>query len=167
MTSTANKTFGLRAYRLENNATIGLSVREFITRFPEYGIVDVHRSDESIGADPAIQLQAGDVITLGGTRTGLTTNIGLIGPEVDDARALAVPLDHAEILVTEKAVIGKKLKEFRGLDLAGQMQLTRIQRGGVPLPAGPETTLQRRDVLFVTGLSSAVQRAGKLFGVIA
>jgi putative transport protein len=69
--------------------------------------------------------------------------------------------------VTEKAVIGKKLKEFRGLDLAGQLQLTRIQRGGVPLPAGPETTLQRRDVLFVTGLSSAVQRAGELFGVIA
>ena len=164
---TANKVFGLRAYRLENSATVGLSVREFIARFPEYRIVDVHRNDESIGADPAIQLLAGDVITLGGTRTGLTTNIGLIGPEVDHAKALAVALDHAEILVTEKAVIGKKLKEFRGLDLAGQLQLTRIQRGGVPLPAGPETTLQRRDVLFVTGLSSAVQRAGELFGVIA
>ena len=164
---TANKTFGLRAYRLENPATIGLSISEFIARYPEYRIVDVRRRDESIGADPAIQLQAGDVITLGGTRTGLTTNIGLIGPEVDDARTLAVPLDHAEILVTEKAVIGKKLKEFRGLDLAGQLQLTRIQRGGVPLPVGPETRLQRRDVLFVTGLSSAVQRAGELFGVIA
>lgn len=164
---TANKAFGLRAYRLENPATISLSIREFITRFPEYRIVDVHRSDESIGADPEIRLQAGDVIALGSTRTGLTSNIGLIGPEVDDAKALAVPLDQAEILVTEKTVIGKKLKEFRGLDLAGQLQLTRIQRGGVPLPAGPETRLQRRDVLFVTGLSGAVQRAGELFGVIA
>ncbi|WCM53258.1 transporter [Pseudomonas sp. WJP1] len=164
---TANKAFGLRAYRLENPATIGLSIREFIARFPEYRIVDVHRSDESIGADPETRLQAGDVISLGSTRTGLTSNIGLIGPEVDDAKALAVPLDHAEILVTEKTVIGKQLKEFRGLDLAGQLQLTRLQRGGVPLPVGPETRLQRRDVLFVTGLSAAVQRAGELFGVIA
>lgn len=164
---TANKAFGLRAYRLENPATIGLSIREFIARFPEYRIVDVHRSEESIGADPEIRLQSGDVIALGSTRTGLTSNIGLIGPEVDDAKALAVPLDHAEILVTEKTVIGKQLKEFRGMDLAGQLQLTRLQRGGVPLPVGPETRLQRRDVLFVTGLSGAVQRAGELFGVIA
>lgn len=164
---TADKAFGLRAYRLENRTTAGLNIREFLARFPEYRIVNVHHGDESIGADPDIQLQLGDVITLGSTRTGLTTNIGLIGPEVDDAKALAVPLDHAEILVTEKAVIGKPLKEFRGLDLAGQLQLTRIQRGGVPLPVGPETRLQRRDVLFVTGLSSAVQRAGELFGVIA
>lgn len=164
---TANKAFGLRAYRLENPSTIGLSIREFIAQFPEYRIVDVHRSGESIGADPEIRLQSGDVIALGSTRTGLTSNIGLIGPEVDDAKALAVALDHAEILVTENAVIGKTLKEFRGLDLAGQLQLTRIQRGGVPLPAGPETRLQRRDVLFVTGLSGAVQRAGDLFGVIA
>ena len=164
---TANKSFALRAYRLENPATFGFSIREFIARFPEYRIVNVHRSEESIGADPDIRLQSGDVIVLGSTRTGLTSNIGLIGPEVDDAKALGVALDHAEILVTEKAVIGKTLKEFRGLDLAGQLQLTRIQRGGVPLPAGPETRLQRRDVLFVTGLSSAVQRAGELFGVIA
>ncbi|MGE8150200.1 aspartate:alanine exchanger family transporter [Pseudomonas vancouverensis] len=164
---TSNASFGLRAYRLENPATIGLSIREFIARYLEYRIVNVHRGDESIGADPEIRLQAGDVIALGGTRAGLTSNIGLIGPEVDNAKALAVPLDHAQILVTEKSVIGKKLKEFRGLDLAGQLQLTRIQRGGVPMPVGPETALQRRDVLFVTGLASAVQRAGELFGVIA
>jgi putative transport protein len=159
--------FGLRAYRLENPATIGLTIREFLARFPEYRIVNVRHGDESIGADPDIELQSGDVIALGGTHTDLTANMGLIGPEVDDAKALGITLDQAQILVTDKAVIGKRLKEFRSLDLAGQLQLTRLERGGVPLPTGPETRLQRRDVLFVTGLSGAVQRAGELFGVIA
>ncbi|WP_160107037.1 aspartate:alanine exchanger family transporter [Pseudomonas izuensis] len=159
--------FGLRAYRLDNPETAGLTIQEFRGRFPEYRIVNVRRGDDSIGADSLIQLQPGDVIALGGTHKDLTANIGVIGPEVDDPKALGVVLDQAEILVTEKAVIGRKLKEFRGENLAGQLQLTRLERGGVPLPVGPETQLQRRDVLFVTGLTSAVQQAGERFGLIA
>jgi putative transport protein len=159
--------FGLRAYRLENPATAGLTINDFRARFPEYRVVNVCRGDESIGADPLTELQLGDVIALGGSHKDLTANIGVIGPEVHDPKALGVQLDQAEILVTEKAVIGRKLLEFRGESLAGQLQLTRLERGGVPLPIGPETQLQRRDVLFVTGLTSAVQQAGKLFGVIA
>ena len=43
--------------------------------------------------------------------------MGLLGPEVADAKALAIPLDQAEILVTEKSVEGKEFKEFRQEDL--------------------------------------------------
>ncbi len=39
--------------------------------------------------------------------------MGLIGPEVADQRALNIPLDQAEILVTNKEVIGKELVKFR------------------------------------------------------
>lgn len=159
--------FGLRAYRLDNRDTAGLTIHDFRSRYPEYRIINVRRGDESMGADPLIKLQLGDVIGLGGSNRDLTANIGLIGPEVDDPQTLGVQLDQAEILVTEKTVIGKRLKDFHGQSVAGQLQLTRFERGGVPLPVGPETRLQRRDVLFVTGLSSAVQRAGEVFGVIA
>jgi putative transport protein len=159
--------FGLRAYRLDNPSTANLSVHDFRAKYPEYRIINVRRGDVMMGADPTLRLLSGDVIALGGTRSSLTDHMGLIGPEVDDVKVLNIPLDQAEILVTEKTVIGKKLKDFRNHDLAGQLQLTAIERGGAPLPVGPEIELQRRDVLFVTGLSSAVQQAGHVFGMIA
>jgi len=37
----------------------------------------------------------------------------------------------------------------------------------VPIPVGLETKLQKRDVLFVVGLKSAVQRAAEMMGIIA
>ena len=40
------------------------------------------------------------------------------------------------------------------------MQVVRIERGGVPIPVGADTKLQRIDVLFVAGLKSAVDKAG-------
>lgn len=159
--------FGLRAYTLENPQTANQTIHDFRSKYPEYRIINVRRGAQVLGADPLLRLEMGDVIALGGSRASLTDHMGLIGTEVDDAKALGIPLDQAEILVTEKAVIGKQYKAFRDHDIAGQLQVTAVERGGVPLPVGSETELQRRDVLFVTGLSSAVQQAGHLFGRIA
>ena len=58
-------------------------------------------------------LQKGDVIALGGRLEAMTANMGLIGPEVPDSKALNIPLDQAEILVTNKEMVGKELKELR------------------------------------------------------
>ena len=55
-------------------------------------------------------LQKGDVIALGGTTENLTDKMGLIGPEVADAKALSIPLDQAEILVTNKEYVGRTLR---------------------------------------------------------
>lgn len=159
--------FGLRAYRLENPATVGLSVHDFRQKNPEYRVGRVRRGEEILDATPDLVFQKGDIIALGGKLDSLTDKMGLVGPEVPDAAVLSMPLDQAEILVTNKEVVGKKLIDFRSSDLAGQIQLGRIERSGVPLPIGTETTLQRRDVLFVAGVKSAVDRAGEIFGRIA
>ena len=49
---------------------------------------------------------------------------------------------------------GKELKEFRNAEFAGQIALHHIERGGVPIPFGLDTKLQRFDVLFVGGVKS-------------
>jgi putative transport protein len=64
-------------------------------------------------------------------------------------------------------VVGKALKEFRDTEVAGHIQVTRMERGGVPFPVGPETKLERRDVLFVAGLKSATTKVGEMLGAIA
>ena len=158
---------GLRAYRLENKQTAGKSIAQFRQTYPQYRIVNIVRGEEALGASPDLVMQAGDVIALGGRLEDLTANMGLLGPEVHDVKALAIPLDQAEILVTQKGVVGKELKEFRHEDFAGQLQVYRMERGGAPFPVGAETKLQRFDVIFVAGLRSAVEKLAAVLGRIA
>ena len=159
--------FGLRAYRLENATTAGQTIESFRKTNPEYRIANVVRDDEPLGADPSLILQRGDVVALGGRIEALTDKIGLIGPEVADQRALNVPLDQAEIIVTNKDVVGRELVSFRDEPFAGQLQVGKYERGGVPFPAGLNTQLQRLDIISVVGLKSAVQELANKFGRIA
>jgi putative transport protein len=164
---TGYRPFGLRAYRLENAKWVGRSIQDFRRENPEYRILNVRRGQDLLGADPGLAFAAGDVIALGGKRDALTSKMGIIGPEVDDPPALNIPLDQAEILVTNKEFVGRELKEFRHTEVAGQLQLTRMERGGVPYPASPDTRLERMDVLFVAGLKEAVSKLGEMLGAIA
>jgi putative transport protein len=158
---------GLRAYRLENPATAGKTIEAFRQVNAEYRVINVVRGGEALGADPSIVLQRGDVIALGGRIESLTDKMGLIGPEVPDQKALNIPLDQAEILVTNKDVVGRELETFRNSPIAGQVQLVKMERGGVPFPAGLKTKLQRMDILTIAGLKGAVDEAGRMLGRIA
>ena len=159
--------FGLRAYRLENAATAGQTIAGFRKTHPEYRIVNVVRGDEELGADPSLTLKLGDVIALGGRIEALTDKMGLIGPEIAHQRALNIPLDQAEIIVTNKDVVGRELVSFRNEPFAGQLQIGKYERGGVPFPAGLKTELQTLDIISVVGLKGAVQELANKFGRIA
>jgi putative transport protein len=158
---------GLRAYRLENKQTAGKTIAGFRKEHPEYRVLNIVRGGEALGASAELTLQVGDVVALGGRLEDLTAKMGLLGPEVPDAKALAIPLDQAEILVTDKSLEGHALKEFRHEEFAGQIQLLRMERGGVPIPMGADTQLQRFDVLFVAGLRNAVEKVAARLGKVA
>jgi len=158
---------GLRAYRLENKQTAGKTIAGFRKEHPEYRILNIVRGGEALGASADLTMQVGDVVALGGRLEDLTAKMGLLGPEVADTKALAIPLDQAEILVTDKSQEGRALKEFRHEEFAGQIQLLRMERGGVPIPMGADTQLKRFDVLFVAGLRSAVEKVAARLGKVA
>jgi putative transport protein len=169
----------LRAYQLTNKQLAGSTVRRFLEKYPQYKIVNVRRpaspsqvsapapAGEQLGAPDDLVLQLGDVIALGGRLDSITENMGLIGPEVADEKALNIALDQAEVLVTNKEIEGKTLGDFRTADFAGQIGVQRIERGGVPIPLGLNLKLQRFDVLFVTGVKSAVQSLAAMMGKVA
>jgi putative transport protein len=52
-------------------------------------------------------------------------------------------------------------------EFAGQVQVTRLERSGVPIPLGLDTKLQKLDVIFLVGLKSAVDKAAAVFGKVA
>ena len=122
---------------------------------------------EKMGAADDLAFRPGDIITLGGRLQQMTDNLGLIGPEVADQAALAVPLDSAEILVTNKAIVGKEIIAFKDADFVGQVAIHHIERGGVPIPLGIKTKLQRFDVLFVAGMKAGVEKLAAVAGRIA
>jgi putative transport protein len=164
---TGYRPLALRAYRLTNDAVIGKSVGQFLKANPQYKVVNVGRGDERLGAPDDLVLQKGDVIALGGRLEAMTSNMGLVGPEVADSKVLNVPVDQAEILVTNKAMEGKELQEFRNTEFAGQVALHHIERGGVTIPMGLNTKLERFDVLFVAGMKSAVDKFAAMMGRVA
>lgn len=164
---TGYQPYGLRAYQLENPELSGKSIDSFLTQYPDYRIGNVKRGEELLGADRNLVLQEGDIIALGGSNRALTEHVGVIGPEVDDFDVLKISLDQAEIVVTQKEAVGKALKEYSSSPIAGQVQLTRIERAGSPIPIGTETKLERFDVLFLTGLKPAVAKAGEMLGRVA
>ncbi|HTX55072.1 MAG TPA: TrkA C-terminal domain-containing protein [Candidatus Baltobacteraceae bacterium] len=158
---------GLRAYRLENKQTAGKSIAAFRREHPEYRVLNIVRGEEALGASSDLVMQLGDVIALGGRLEDLTAKMGLLGPEVAHTKALSIPLDQAEILVTNKDVEGRALVEFRHEEFAGQLQLVKMERGGVPFTPGTDTKLQKLDVLFVVGLRSAVEKLVAELGKVA
>lgn len=164
---TGYRPFDVRAYVIENEQIIGRSIEQFRQQFPMYHIINILRDKVLMGADSKLILQKNDVVAVGARLSDLTANMGLLGQEIADPAALNIALDLAEILVTHKAILGKALKEFNQSEIAGQIQLTRIERAGVPIPIGLETKLQYLDVLYIAGLKTAVNKAALVFGRIA
>jgi putative transport protein len=154
----------LRAYRLENVKWQGRTVQNLLREHPEYRVVNIVRDGVALGAKQDEPLRLGDIIALGGRRETMTEKMGLIGPEVSDRVALDVTLDRAEILVTNKEMLKKTREEWRALPGVDQIQVTGLERSGVPIPIGKDTTLQRMDIVTVVGLKDAVSRVGDAFG---
>jgi putative transport protein len=96
----------------------------------------------------------------------MTEKMGLIGPEVSDRTALDLPLDRAEILVTNSEVLKKTREEWRALPGVDQIQVVGLERSGVPIPIGKDTKLQRMDLVSVVGVKTAVNAVGAAFGRI-
>jgi len=157
-------TGGLRAYRLENKTWIGKTIGELLRAHPEYRVVNVVRDGNPLQVSPELKLAANDIIALGGRRELMTEKMGLIGQEVSDKTALDIPLDAAEIVVTNKDMLKLSQAELRALPDVDQIQLVKLERGGVNIPIGTNTKLQRMDILSVVGLKDAVSRVGSLFG---
>lgn len=156
----------IRAYRVENRALAGKTIGAFLKENPEYRIVNVVRCGSRPKLCDDLAFQIGDVVALGGRRVAMTEKMGLIGPEVSDKAALDIPLDTAEILVTNREALKLTQQEMRQLPDVNQLQVIKLERGGVQLPIGGDTKLQRMDIVTVVGLKDAVNRVGSYFGRI-
>jgi len=164
--ASAYRTFGVRAYRVTNekfvNKTVGelealpKDVRVFITRVRHEGLI--------VEAEPATVIHQGDVVAVM-TRTEIHTTRGTeIGPEVDDKVLVDFPAELLDVVITNKTLAGKTLRELAAIEFARGVFLQKLLRAGEPMPFHPETRVDRGDVMSILGARRDVERAAAELG---
>ncbi|MCC6869710.1 MAG: aspartate-alanine antiporter [Burkholderiales bacterium] len=167
--ASAWRPFELRAYRVREDGTlVGRSVAEIESLVPGARIFveRIRRADSILEAEAGMTVAAGDVLAVSGRREVFTDLIGRAGAtEVDDREVLDVPVTACGVFVTRAAIAGKTVAEIARTDapLRGVF-LRGITRGGHALPVAPGTTIERGDVVHLSGRTPAVLRAAESIG---
>jgi putative transport protein len=161
--------FELRAYRVAENGRIaGRSVSEIEKMLPDTRIFmeRIRRGEHMLEPTADTRIEVGDVVALAARREVLTEIIGPGGAfEVDDRVTLDVPMATYDVFVTSKAVVGKTIAGIAASDLSLRSVFLRaIMRTGQDIPVAPGTTVERGDVVRLTGPEHAVVRAANEIG---
>jgi putative transport protein len=162
----ALQTFAVRAYRVTNERLLNRTVaaletlpvgqRVFISR--------IRRDDAIVEPRQDMVIRPGDVVAVM-TRTGLLMARGAeIGTEVHDTELLDFPVEVLDVVVTNRAMAGKTLKELAVLESARGVFLRKLVRLGQEMPFTHETRLDRGDVLSLIGAKPDVERVAKVLG---
>ena len=158
--------FGARAYRATNAGLLNQTVAslEALPVDQRVFIARIRRDGAILEASPETILRPEDIVAVT-TRTEQLAKAGaLIGSEVHDPELLDFPVEVLDVVVTNKAMAGKTLREVAALESSRGVFLRKLVRVGEPMPFTAETRLDRGDVLNVIGAKPQVERAVQEFG---
>jgi putative transport protein len=162
----ASRRFDVRAYRVTNDAIVGKTAGELedLPREFRVFILRVRRAGAIIDAERSTAIQRDDVVAVA-TRLDIHVERGgAIGPEVHDRELLDIPLEVLDVVVTNKAVTGKRLGELGRTEFTRGVFLRKLARAGEEMPIAPETRLDRGDVLTLIGPKPAIEQVVKAIG---
>jgi putative transport protein len=162
----AFQSFGVRAYRVTNEKLVNRTVAElealprdfrvFISRVRQGGMI--------VEPEPATVIHEGDVVAVMTRTEALMAQGTVIGPEVDDKTLIDFPQEQLDVVITNKAVAGKTLRELATSESARGVFLQKLLRAGESMPFTPETRVDRGDVARIVGARRDVERAVKELG---
>ncbi len=161
----------LRCYHVaESSKLVGKTVAAFEAQFPSRDVFveRVRQDGRLLDPDLCLTIRAGDVLALAGLRETLLKREAEIGPEVDDPELLRFPGELLDVVITNKQLAGKTLKEIAESEECRKQGrgvfLRKLTRGGLEMPFTPATQVDRGDVLQLVGAKRDVERASKLLG---
>jgi putative transport protein len=162
----AYQNFSVRAYRVTNEKLINKTVSELeaMPREARVFISRIRHEGKIIDPEPGTVVHRDDIIAVI-TRTEVLMERGtVIGPEVNDKALIDFPAESLDVVITNKALAGKTLKELAASEFARGVFLKKLVRGGQPMPFTAETRLDRGDLLSLVGAKHDVERAAKELG---
>jgi putative transport protein len=158
----------VRAHEVQSPQVAGTTLDAVERRYAEarLSVQRVQRDGVFLTLKPDLILQRGDRVVLAAHRSGLLQAEQEIGPEVHDAELLSIPVTSLAIVVTNRGVIGQTLGELgQGPDARG-VYLVSIKRGPELMPREAWTTIERGDILQVSGAPDAVERVARRVGFV-
>jgi putative transport protein len=165
-----SRSFDVRAYRVTNEKLVNKTIAE-IEAMPQELRVFIHRirrADSIIEPERNTVIRQGDLIAVMARAEVLIERGSVVGPEIDDKELLDFPVEVLDVVMTNKALTDKTLKElvqaepwrtqFRGVFLR------KLTRAGQEIPITVKTELDRGDVLSLVGGKRDVDRAVAVIG---
>jgi putative transport protein len=165
-----SRSFDVRAYRVTSEKLANKTVAELEALPKEFRVFiqRIRREGAIIEAQPNTVVRQGDVIAVMARAEVLVERSSVVGPEVDDKELLDFPLEVLDVVLTNKALDRKILKEvadsepwqtqFRGVFLR------KLTRGGEEMPITPTLEVERGDLLSLVGAKKDVDRAAAVLG---
>jgi putative transport protein len=152
----------IRAYRVEAGAGLaGKTCAEAEAMLPEQRIFiqRLRRGDALLDTRPDLMLEAGDVVALEARREVLIEFLGPEISEVEDKELLDIAALSLDVYVAGREIVGRSVAELAQSPMARGVFLRRIMRGGLEVPIGPETRLERGDIITLIGTEKNVEAA--------
>jgi putative transport protein len=117
-----------------------------------------------VEAEPSTIIHHGDVVAVISRTEMLMARGTEIGPEVEDKALVDFPASFLDVVVTNKAIVQKTLKELAASEFTRGVFLRKLLRVGEPIPLNWETRVDRGDVMSLVGAKPDVERAAKEIG---
>jgi len=165
-TQSAYREWDLRAYRIDDAAWTGRLVADLERAFaPERGYVErIRRGRKLIEAKPDTTLERGDVVAIVARRRVIARGVPF-GSEVEDRALLDFPLASLDVVLTNGSLVDRTLADIADEHGRG-IALHQLIRGGEEIPFVATTTVQRGDMLRLSGAVQDVERTGAALGYI-
>ena len=155
---------GVRGYKLTNDKLTGRPLSKLQGHLPDNLTIErVERDGQILQLSQDIQLQHGDLVAVSGHTSDLIHGPEVIGPEVVNKPLLDITGETLEILVTNKAAVGKTLAEV-GRKAGFGCYLKSLVRSGVEQHITPGLKIRKGDLFFVTGAKTHVDRLTEYLG---
>ena len=162
--------FGMRAYRVTSDKLVNQTVAkiEAMPKDVRVFIQRIRRAGSIIEADPNTVVHLDDVIVVAARGEVLVERGTVIGPEVADKELLDFPVEILDVVLTNKALVGKTLTELAESEpwrtQFRSVFLRKVTRAGQEMPPSPTLQVERGDLLSLLGAKRDVDRAVAVIG---
>jgi putative transport protein len=158
-----------RTYRVTNSELIGKTVGEIeaLVKNQRIFVEQIRQGGTIAPADLETVVNEGAVLAVVGPREAVLSHEQQLGPEVNDPELLNFPAELLNVVITNKELEGKTIKQVLDSPLGSKGRgvfLRNLTRGGVEMPYGPNSKLDRGDVLTLQGAKREVEAAAKVVG---
>lgn len=154
----------VRIYKMTTDTLSNLSQEELLERYwDKKSVVIVLKNSQRLSVEEAGGLHKDDIIEVIGTRAFFNSVINKIAKEIQPRVGTIVRQDNAQIVITNKDVVGL---EFADIEIARNfgLFLLEIRRKGKLLPHDYSQVIEGGDVLSVIGAPSQIEALGSYLG---